>query len=148
MVSKAVIRAALDEFLRDHAADIGQKLFYFPSMEIVQLGFADPWNDDARHPKSYVLDTVMKTFEASYCVGESNLEQANAMFQMFRARNVAEIAALITEDDTHVEKVSAAKVAYRAGKKARKEAKKRERKLGRSRKRRRYDGEKASETLT
>jgi hypothetical protein len=138
MVSKAVIRSALDEFLRDYAADIGQTLFYFPSMEIVQLGFADPWNDDGRHPKSYVLDTVMKTFEASYCIGESAFEEANAMFQMFRAQNLAEIAALIARDETHAEKISAARIAHREGKKARKEAKARERQVPRRRERRRH----------
>jgi len=137
MVSKAVIRAALDEFLRDNAPDVGQSLFYFPSMELVQLGFMDPWKDDGRHPKSYVLDTVMKTFEAAYCIGESNFEDANAMFQMFRAHNLAEIAELVPQDGTHAEATSAARVAQRAGRTARREAKAKEKKLARGLRRRR-----------
>ncbi|HEY1961408.1 MAG TPA: GSCFA domain-containing protein [Rhizomicrobium sp.] len=133
-VSKAVIRAALDEFLRSKP-DLNRKLFYFPSMELVQFGFINPWNDDVRHPKSYVLDTVMKTFEAAYCVGEATLDQANALYQMFRAQNVEEIAQLLRADESHAEKISAARDAERAGRKARREAKQRERKIPHIRKR-------------
>jgi hypothetical protein len=134
MVSKAVIRAALDEFLRSRPNDLNQTLFYFPSMELVQFGFINPWNDDVRHPKSYVLDTVMKTFEASYCFGEASLDDANSMFQMFRVRNAEEIAQLLTEDGSAAA-TAAARAAERAGRKARREAKARERRVARLRRR-------------
>ncbi len=126
-VSKAIIRAALDEFLRDHAADLNSRLFYFPSMEIVQLCFTDPWIDDIRHPKSYVLDTIMKTFEASYCVGEGTIDDANAMLQMFRARNLRDIAESKPPDANQAALLKAARAARDAGIAAREQAKARER---------------------
>lgn len=122
-VSKAVIRAALDEFIRSKPLELNKSLFYFPSMELVQLGFPDPWKAELRHPKSYVLDTVMKAFEAAYCVGESTFEEAHAMFQMFRLHNFAEIADSLTESGTDAETFSAARKAYRTGRKARRQAK-------------------------
>lgn len=94
-VSKAIIRAALDEVLRGHPDELNESLFYFPSMEIVQFVFHDAWKT-GRHPHDYVLDTIMKTFEAVYCVGEGTLDEANAMLQMYRVRNMAEIGARTT----------------------------------------------------
>ena len=130
-VSKAILRAALDEFLRDQAAALSRVLFYFPSMEIVQYGFTDPWGPDCRHPTTIVLDTVMKTFEAVYCMGESTLEDANAMFQMFRAQNIEEIAQRKPDDGERQLLARAAKNAKRAGTIARQQAKMREAELNR-----------------
>jgi hypothetical protein len=89
-VSKAIIRSALDEMLRSHPEELNKNLFYFPSMEILQFTFFDPWTSH-RHPIPYVLDTIMKTFEAVYCVGEGTLDDANAMLQMYRVQNMASI---------------------------------------------------------
>jgi hypothetical protein len=112
-VSKAVIRAALDEVLRRHEDDLNKRLFYFPSMELVQQGFVDPLLADRRHPSTAVLDTVMKTFEAAYCVGEATLEDANAMFQMYRNQNLRDIAARIPKGEEHDLMAKAAKAALR-----------------------------------
>jgi len=92
-VSKAILRAALDEFLRSKPDEMNATLFYFPSLEIVQQGFIDGMRHDNRHPQNYVLDVVMKTFEAVYCVGESTLDDAAELWMMFRALNVEHVAA-------------------------------------------------------
>jgi len=90
-VSKAIIRAALDEFVREQPEELNRKLFYFPSMEIFQLAFTDPWSSDIRHPHGYVIETIMQTFEAAYCEGERTLEDANRMLQLYRAMNLQQI---------------------------------------------------------
>jgi hypothetical protein len=132
-VSKAILRAALDEFLRDKQEAVNQTLFYFPSMEIVQFCFADPWGMDCRHPSSAVLDTVMKTFEASYCVGESTLDDANALFQMFRAQLIAELGQRAQGESERERLVREARIARRAGALARQQAKRHEMELNRIR---------------
>jgi len=65
-VSKAILRAALDEFIRSHSDD--PHLYYFPSYEIVNEFMVDPYRDDNRHPKPEVILTVMEKFEEHYCV--------------------------------------------------------------------------------
>jgi hypothetical protein len=65
-VSKAILRAALDEFLRNHAED--PNLYYFPSYEIVKEFVVDPFKEDNRHPKPEVISMIMETFEKHYCV--------------------------------------------------------------------------------
>ncbi len=63
-VSKAILRAALDELVRNHEHD--KQLYYWPSYEIVKEFFTDPYVDDNRHVKPEVLDTVMSKFEQYY----------------------------------------------------------------------------------
>ncbi|GGG42875.1 hypothetical protein GCM10010964_32940 [Caldovatus sediminis] len=65
--SKAILRAAVDEFMRDNQADVNDRLFYFPSFEIVTELFYNRFGLDDRHPPAYVLNVVMRTFEAVYC---------------------------------------------------------------------------------
>ncbi len=64
--SKAVLRAALDQFIRENEAD--RSLHYFPSYDIVKEFFANPFRRDNRHPKDHVIETIMETFERHYCV--------------------------------------------------------------------------------
>jgi hypothetical protein len=59
-VSKAVLRVAVDEFYRAHGED--EKLFYFPSYEIVKEYYRDPYGEDNRHVKAEVVRKIMKTF--------------------------------------------------------------------------------------
>jgi hypothetical protein len=87
-VSKAVLRAGLDEFLRDNEADINARLFYFPSYEILNHAFADPWMKDSRHPASFVVKSILKTFEAVYCDNATSLADAGAFLQECRATNL------------------------------------------------------------
>lgn len=67
-VSKAILRAALDEFLRNHRED--RNLHYFPSYEIVKEFVTDPYSDDNRHPRPEVVQGIMQCFEKYYCSAE------------------------------------------------------------------------------
>ena len=66
-VSKAILRVALDDVLRD----IGQEghAFYWPSYEIVTDIFDWQWMPDRRHVKVEVLDFIMTLFESCWCQG-------------------------------------------------------------------------------
>jgi hypothetical protein len=64
-------------------------------------------------------------------MGESTLEDANAMFQMFRAQNIEEIAQRKPDDGERQLLARAAKIAKRAGAIARQQAKAREIELNR-----------------
>lgn len=67
-VSKAVLRAALDEVVRE-VRDEGV-LHYWPSYEIVQNAFGSGrYREDRRHIKDEILSYIMGLFEANYCVG-------------------------------------------------------------------------------
>jgi hypothetical protein len=68
-VSKAILRVAIDQLMRDYIDD--QELFYFPSYEIVRDFFADPFGEDNRHPKPEIIRFVMNTFERHYCTDTS-----------------------------------------------------------------------------
>jgi hypothetical protein len=68
--SKAILRGALDEFLRDHPDRLGKELFYFPSYEIVNDYFRDPFEEDNRHVTGFVAGHVLRTFAQNYCEPE------------------------------------------------------------------------------
>ncbi len=70
-VSKAVLRVALDEALRD-IRDEG-RAFYWPSYEIVNDIFDRQWLPDRRHVKGEVLDFIMTLFENHWCVGTPSM---------------------------------------------------------------------------
>jgi hypothetical protein len=80
-VSKALLRAALDEFYRDNAAHLNQNLLYYPSYEIVSHLFPDSYDEDNRHPKMIIVDFIMKLFETVYCETDKTLADANALYQ-------------------------------------------------------------------
>ena len=63
-VSKASLRVALDELMRNHIDD--QRLFYFPSYEIVTAFVKDAMQDDLRHPKPEVVELIMQTFKRRF----------------------------------------------------------------------------------
>lgn len=67
-VSKAVLRVAVDELMRENADDQG--LFYFPSYEIVTSYFRDPYELDNRHIRPAVVTTIMESFVRHYAVPE------------------------------------------------------------------------------
>jgi hypothetical protein len=62
--SKAILRAALDEFMR--SID-DPDTFYFPSYEIVTQCFDVPFSPDRKHPHGHVLAFNMATFERYFC---------------------------------------------------------------------------------
>jgi len=65
--SKAIVRAALDEFLRNHQEDVGRRLFYFPSYELVANYFIDPYEHDNRHISPTVAAGIIRYFVQHYC---------------------------------------------------------------------------------
>lgn len=65
--SKAIVRAALDEFLRNHQDGSHRHLFYFPSYELVTDYFVDPYEHDNRHISSTVAAGIIRYFVAYYC---------------------------------------------------------------------------------
>jgi len=65
--SKAILRAALDEFLRD-VMDEGYA-YYWPSYEIVLDVFYQRWVHDRRHVRKDILNFVMTAFESVWCHG-------------------------------------------------------------------------------
>lgn len=65
-VSKAVLRVAIDEVVREKAAE--GVLFYWPSYELVADVFQLPYKPDRRHTRGEVLDYIMTLFEHSWCV--------------------------------------------------------------------------------
>ncbi len=74
-VSKAILRAALDEFLRNHEAILNKQLFYFPSYEIVTSFFIDPFREDNRHLAPIVPGSIIAFFAKYFC--EPSLMQRN-----------------------------------------------------------------------
>lgn len=69
-VSKSILRAALDEFLRNHSNELNQHLFYFPSYEFVTDYFIDPYDYDNRHIPSQVAGNIIQYFVKHYCSKE------------------------------------------------------------------------------
>jgi hypothetical protein len=85
--SKAILRAALDEFLRDHEADLNQRLFYFPAYEIVNELFFQKFAGDGRHIEVDIIKLVMMLFEATYCDTGLTMEEVTAHYRAARAGN-------------------------------------------------------------
>jgi len=75
-VSKAIIRAALDEFFRSDEAGLNDTSFYFPSYEIVMEGFGDPYDTDNQHVHPTVVRRVLRAFAEHYTSLASNIEEA------------------------------------------------------------------------
>jgi hypothetical protein len=88
--SKAILRAAVDEFVREHEADLNTRLFYFPSYEIIQELFLDGWHPDNRHPRAWLIEVVMKIFEATYCTDGCTLAEAQEVYRAARQRSAKE----------------------------------------------------------
>src|SRR5258708_10000627 len=65
-VSKAILRAALDEFLRDRQELVNRELFYFPRYEIVHDYFRDPFEEYNRHVTGFVAGHVGRAFAQHY----------------------------------------------------------------------------------
>lgn len=66
-VSKAVLRAALDEHLRAHSDIVNNELFYFPSYEMVTNYFIDPFREDNRHLAPIVTGSIIAFFAKYFC---------------------------------------------------------------------------------
>jgi hypothetical protein len=90
-VSKAILRAALDEVIRDHGEDLNTRLFYFPSYEIAQELFPRRFQLDGRHLATNVIPTIMSIFESVYCDSDVTRENATEMFRGTREQNMASL---------------------------------------------------------
>lgn len=77
-VSKAILRAALDEFLRKRPERLNHSLFYFPSYEIVQDYFRDPFEEDNRHVTPFIAAQVVRCFADRYCEPSAQDKQPRA----------------------------------------------------------------------
>jgi hypothetical protein len=69
-VSKAILRAALDEFLRRHEDLLNKELYYFPAYEIVTQYFVDPFREDNRHLAPFVPGRIIAFFVRHFCRAE------------------------------------------------------------------------------
>jgi hypothetical protein len=65
-VSKAILRAALDEFLRSHSDLLNRTYYYFPSYELATDVFVDPFAEDQRHLHEYILSQALDLFARHY----------------------------------------------------------------------------------
>jgi hypothetical protein len=88
--SKAILRAALDEFQREHEDELNKRLFYFPAYEIVNELFYEKFFD-GRHPTPEILGVVLKLFEATYCNTDVSMDEVSALYREARAQNAAAI---------------------------------------------------------
>jgi hypothetical protein len=91
--SKAILRAALDEFMRDQAGQVNQTLFYFPSYEIITELFFSKYGEDGRHPHPEIIKLIMHSFEAVYCKSNISLENVGQLYRQLRQENAAKILA-------------------------------------------------------
>jgi len=63
---KSLLRASLDEFIRDNESELGNSLFYFPGFELIQF-FTNPFVSDCRHVREEYIRVIMKIFEVMFC---------------------------------------------------------------------------------
>jgi hypothetical protein len=63
-VSKASLRVAIDELMREFGED--RKLHYFPSYEIATVYLQDAFGPDMRHPRPETVEFIMQTFKRHY----------------------------------------------------------------------------------
>ncbi len=90
-LSKAILRAALDEMIREHGDDQNTRLFYFPSYEISQELFPQRFQNDGRHLATDIVHTIMSIFESTYCDGGLTAQDATTLYRKTRAKNIASL---------------------------------------------------------
>jgi hypothetical protein len=71
IASKAIVRGALDEFLRARSEDVNRVYFYFPGYELVTALFNDAYMSDGRHLHRHAIDAVLQAFASVYTTGGS-----------------------------------------------------------------------------
>ena len=65
-VSKAILRASLDEFLRSRWDMVNKTYYYFPSYEMVLDVIKEPFKEDNRHLYDYVPAKILAAFSSYY----------------------------------------------------------------------------------
>ncbi|MEW5975381.1 MAG: GSCFA domain-containing protein [Acidobacteriota bacterium] len=79
-VSKSILRAAVDEFLRGHEDQLNRTYFYFPSYEIVTDVLETPFRDDNRHLYNHVPEVLMTLFARHYTSYQAPSENVGEQF--------------------------------------------------------------------
>jgi hypothetical protein len=82
-VSKAILRAAVDQVHRELSAG-DDRLFYFPSYNVVMHAFDNQWTPDRRHVYPHVLRFNMVMFEKYYCIDGVGDEELAAAYRKAR----------------------------------------------------------------
>jgi hypothetical protein len=83
-VSKAILRAALDEYLRNNDA-YNKSIFYFPSFELIDYLFPDKYSNDGRHLNQKIINGILQLFETYYCETTlNNIETENKIRDLSR----------------------------------------------------------------
>jgi hypothetical protein len=90
-VSKALIRGAIDETLRELGPGQRESVYYFPAFEIVNECFPNRFVDDGRHLHPMIVPAVMNLFEATFCETQLGVERAEQMLREARLKNAATI---------------------------------------------------------
>jgi hypothetical protein len=72
--SKAIVRAALDEFLRSRPDDLNRTYFYYPGYEIVTALLGHPLLPDNRHLHDHAIDIVLSLFARTYTTQRSKAD--------------------------------------------------------------------------
>jgi GSCFA family len=98
VASKAVLRVAVDEFLRAHPEDVNQTYFYFPGYEIATELLMDPLEEDNRHMRdhhaAFVLDlfarhyTTVPTLSEKVAAPSSALDELQATLAKLEAKTM------------------------------------------------------------
>jgi hypothetical protein len=70
--SKAILRSALDEIIREKANQFNSRLFYFPSYEIVSELFPVKYYEDGRHPRDEIISFITNLFELIFCIDNND----------------------------------------------------------------------------
>ena len=78
-VSKAVLRSAIDEVMREAGDD--DHLLYFPSYEIVMHNYRNQWGPDGKHVVQTVLRFNMALFEHYYCHDGISREELQEIYE-------------------------------------------------------------------
>jgi len=87
--SKAILRAALDEFMRDSTVARKSRYHYFPSYEIVFHMFDHPFLPDNRHIRPDVAGVVLDIFSNLYTdlpTGETPIPAKNSNVRLLEER--------------------------------------------------------------
>lgn len=77
-VSKATLRVALDEFLRENPG----AAYYWPSYEIVRQVFDGGLKEDMRHPDPTIINFIMSLFELTWCKDRADKVDVNTRLAM------------------------------------------------------------------
>ena len=87
-ISKSILRASLDEFLRESNGDLGENLFYFPSYEVISELFYEKYENDCRHPQPEIIELIMKMFEGMFCESQLDWSEVEQLYKILRKKNL------------------------------------------------------------